>query len=129
MRSTQEEVLRDLASRHERLMKQGSALKYSGDARRNACFPTNNKHYRPLPEDCAPEPGTLYHTHGTLIARLESLEALLTMAYAVYCNSIKKPRFDSTWGSFREFSDHCKNQWQGQDKTGSERDKAFLGLM
>jgi hypothetical protein len=115
----------------EKYGKQGSMLKSSGDARHLASYPPNDKHHIPLSDP--PERGSEYHIHGSIISRLESLDALVTLAYGIWLGNYKNKNYEQTyesWQSFREFCGFLKVRWEAESaKSSSESEKALYGLM
>ncbi|TDL14109.1 hypothetical protein BD410DRAFT_284978, partial [Rickenella mellea] len=104
----------------------GRKFKYSGDARFWSTLPPRHKEFRPLFNP--PAPGSPYHTAGSLMSRLELVDALLCFVYALWCIDTGHNRCSqSNWMSVGPFLSWCKQMWQ-QGNHGA-REKAFFGLV
>jgi hypothetical protein len=118
----------EMKLRAEKYAFQGRMLKSSGDDRHFASYPKGDKHYKPLIDP--PEQGSKYHTHSAVIARLESLDALVTLAYGIWCGPQRNYEHDYiSWESFRDYIKHCKGKWKAEDRSSGERERALYGLM
>jgi hypothetical protein len=114
---------------HEQYHIAGRMLKYSGDARWWSTFPPTHKEYKAL--TAPPPPGSMYHKHAAVIAKLELVHALVCFTYALWNKDYKARGCNfEAWRTIDGFIDWCKTKWQVQAQDNiSESEKAFLGLM
>ncbi|TFK44828.1 hypothetical protein BDQ12DRAFT_37679 [Crucibulum laeve] len=114
-------------SLHDRYHNAGRQLKYSGDARFWSTYPPSHREYRPLLNP--PSPGSAYHKHGGLIARLELVDALVCFAYSIWNREYGRRSCNrETWRTIEAFLGWCKQKWQAEDSI-NDAEKAFLGLI
>ncbi|KAF8739268.1 hypothetical protein AX14_010244 [Amanita brunnescens Koide BX004] len=112
---------------HDKYHSAGRMLKYSGDARFWSTYPTSHREYRPLPEP--PPPGSPYHKHGGLIARLELVDALICFTYSLWSKDYSRNSCNNeTWATIEAFLGWCRDKWQAEEGT-NDAEKAFLGLI
>jgi hypothetical protein len=112
---------------HDKYHSAGRMLKYSGDARFWSTYPTSHKEYRPLPDP--PLPGSPYHKHGGLVARLELVDALVCFTYSLWSRDYSRNSCNNeTWSTIEAFLGWCRDKWQAEEGT-NDAEKAFLGLM
>ncbi|KAH8119450.1 hypothetical protein DFH11DRAFT_1501327 [Phellopilus nigrolimitatus] len=118
----------DFRAMHKMFYAQARQFKYSGEARFLSTYPQSHAYYRPLKEP--PAKSTPYHTHGGLMALLESLEGLLCFVYAAWCqdHSYSGP-FNDAWETIPSYLHWCKQNWKGYVREESVREKSFLGLI
>lgn len=117
----------DYQSVHDHYHALGRKFKYSGEARFSSTFPSTHKHFKQLQKP--PAPGSPYHTHGSIMSRLELIDALLCFVYAVWIKEYPKGRCEaSSWASFESFMGWCKQKWTPEHTNGG-REMAFVGLM
>lgn len=110
---------------HDLYYTNGRAFKYSGDARFWSTFPPTHKHFKALFNP--PAPGTPYHTHGGIMSRLESADALICFAYSLWCQDYSRKRCNTlTWSTIAQFLTWCKEKWES---CVGVREQAFVGLM
>lgn len=75
-----------------------------------------------------PPPGSMYHKHGNLIARLELLTSLVCFTYALWCKDYGKGNCNHTnWNSWEPFRDAVKQEWLAGLSDDSER--ALRGML
>lgn len=119
------------AGLHSKYYNSARALKFSGDARTLATYRPSTPSYRPLSHP--PPPNSSYHKYGSIIARLELLEAVIHFAYANWAKEIEIRRQDpkadlrGLWGTLQPFMIHCRKRWE-MDAT-DDREKALLGVV
>lgn len=119
--------LRHFDNLHDKYHSAGRMLKYSGDARFWSTYSATHREYRPLPDP--PPPGSSYHKHGGLIARLELVDALVCFTYSIWNRDYSRRSCNSdTWGTIEAFLGWCKQKWQAEEGI-SDAEKAFLGLI
>ncbi|KIL68839.1 hypothetical protein M378DRAFT_70408 [Amanita muscaria Koide BX008] len=112
---------------HDKYHSAGRMLKYSGDARFWSTYPTTHREYRPLPDP--PLPGSPYHKHGGLIARLELVDALVCFTYSLWSRDYSRNSCNNeTWATIEAFLGWCRDKWQAEEGT-NDAEKAFLGLI
>ena len=112
---------------HDNYYAAGRKLKYSGDARFWSTYPPTHREYRPILDP--PKPGSLYHKHGGLIARLELLDALLCFTYAIWNRDFARRSCNTeTWSTIQAFLAWCKQKWQTEEGI-TDAERAFLGVM
>lgn len=112
---------------HDKYHAAGRKLKYSGDSRFWSTYSSSHKEYRPLADP--PPPGSLYHKHGGLIARLELVDALVCFTYALWNRDYsRKDCNNATWGTIEAFLAWCKQKWTAEEGI-NDAEKAFVGLM
>ncbi|KAF8897062.1 hypothetical protein CPB84DRAFT_1194761 [Gymnopilus junonius] len=105
----------------------GRVLKYSGDSRFWSTYPPTHREYRPLPDP--PHPGSPYHKHGGMIARLELIDALICFTYSIWIREyFRRTCTTETWDTITAFLAWCKLKWHAEEGT-SDAEKAFLGLI
>ncbi|KAF9012442.1 hypothetical protein BDQ17DRAFT_1343898, partial [Cyathus striatus] len=102
-------------------------LKYSGDARFWSTYAPSHREFRPLANP--PAPGSPYHKHGGLIARLELVDALVCFAYSIWNRDYCRRQCNrDTWRTIEAFLSWCKQKWHVEDAI-NDAEKAFLGLI
>ncbi|KAJ7476160.1 hypothetical protein FB451DRAFT_1034073 [Mycena latifolia] len=112
---------------HNKYHSAGRMLKYSGDARFWSTYPPSHKEYRAIADP--PPPNSPYYKHGSLIARLELVDALVCFTYSMwnrdYC---RRACSRESWNTIEPFLDWCKQKWLAEEGI-NDADKAFLGLI
>lgn len=117
--------IQDFDRLHDLYYTHGRAFKYSGDARFWSTFPPTHKHFKPLLNP--PAPNTPYHTHGGIMSRLESIDALICFAYSLWCQDYSRKRCNTlTWGTIAQFLTWCKEKWES---CSNVQEQTFVGLM
>lgn len=105
----------------------GRVLKYSGELRKYSSYSTTHKAYRPL--HAPPPPGSPYHKHSTLIAKLELLDALVTFAYSLWAGDVIAGHpSPSRWDNIEAFMVYVKGA-VFNDPNVSERERALYGIV
>ncbi|KAL5528208.1 hypothetical protein ACEPAF_7344 [Sanghuangporus sanghuang] len=119
----------DFRQMHKKHYAEARVFKYSGEARYLSTYPQSHSGYRPLREP--PGKGTPYHTHGGLMALLESLEALISFVYAAWCQDhISTGGFNDSWETIPSYLNWCKSKWyQYVGSRDNVREKSFIGLI
>lgn len=116
-----------LDAMHDSYYAAGRKLKYSGDARFWSTYPPTHRDYRSIVDP--PQPGSLYHQHGGLIARLELMDALVCFTYSLWCRDYSRRICTTeTWTTIESFLRWCKQKWQAEEGV-SDPERAFLGVM
>ncbi|KZT00460.1 uncharacterized protein LAESUDRAFT_553599 [Laetiporus sulphureus 93-53] len=107
----------------------GRQLKHSAEKRKRSTYPKSHIDYTPLRDP--PSPGSPYHRHGLLMARLENLESSLNFAYAFWARGMfmdRKERNPNPWNQVLGVLSASKNVWQ-DDRVSDERESMLRGLI
>ncbi|KAL6308225.1 hypothetical protein BKA93DRAFT_747191 [Sparassis latifolia] len=103
----------------------GRTLKYSGETRLWSTYPPTYPDYQPL---VTPIPVTSpYHKYGSLLARIELVDALINFVYAIWAKDYSRPGYIRAWSTVDGYLNFTKDKWIKEDC--DEREKVFLGLI
>ncbi|OBZ68198.1 hypothetical protein A0H81_11802 [Grifola frondosa] len=115
---------KDLNEAHDKFFSNARLLKYSGGERLLSTFPATASNYKPLAD---PSPvGSSYYKNGEVIARLETIDALVHFAYSIWTKDYNlKTCYRRTWDTMKDMIALNKPYWEH----GGEREKVFFGLI
>ncbi|KAI0071723.1 hypothetical protein K474DRAFT_1668713, partial [Panus rudis PR-1116 ss-1] len=95
---------------HDKYHAWGRRFKFSGERRMWSSYLPSHPKFIRLRKP--PPPGSMYHKHGNVIARLELLTSLICFTYALWCKDVGKGHCNvNSWISWEPFRDMVKQEW------------------